>query len=276
MIGGTRFRLEHDIANQSRLSAAVARGQSDIASKLRLQTASDDPAAAARISQIARARVDAAAWTGVVASGAALATRADAALASVQANFDRARELMTTAMSATASPSDRASVADELRGLAEDIDGLGGQTDATGQRVFPDGTPEALPLGASERVTPTLSLADAFMSAGQTLGDILRGAAAALVGTDPVARDTALSAIAAASDATATNRGLIGGRAARLDAVAQRLTDRDATLQEELGALQDTDIAATVARVQADTLALDASRSLFAHVNRQTLFDLLG
>ena len=65
-------------------------------------------------------------------------------------------------------------------------------------------------------------------------------------------------------------------RAARFDALRDRFIDSGASIAEERGGIEGTDIAATIARVQADQLSLDAAQSLFARINRRTLFDLLG
>lgn len=276
MIGGARFRLTADIARQSALSARIARGQSDIASRTRLQVASDDPAASARAVAVERARIDGAAWSNVVGSAAALAARADSALGSAQDVLDRARELMTTAMSGTASDADRVTAADALRGIAEDLDALSLTTDASGARVFPDSAPLALPVGANLTITPTLSAGDAFSSGGASFATTLRDAAAALTNPAPGPRDAALAAIVGAVGRLADARAIAGRRAARLDAIAARLTDGDAALREELAALTETDVPATVARIQGYSLTLDASRALFARVNKSTLFDLLG
>ena len=280
MIGGTRYRIGADIARQTALSARIARGQSDIALGKRLSAASDDPDAAARIGQLRAARIDSSAWRAVADQAATLSARADVALGSAGNTLDRARELLTFALSSTAAPADRAATADELRGLAQEIDGLAATTDATGQRVFPTDAPLQLPLSRSERITATLSMTEAFAVGGRDMAAILRSAADAVAVADPAARQAAsgasLGEVAAASDHISSARGLLGGRAARIEAVRERLIDGDAIFAEELSSLEDTDIAATVARIQADQLSLDAARGVFARVNRATLFDLLG
>ena len=275
MIGGTRFRIDASIALQSALAARIARGQSDIATGTRLRVASDDPAASAQVSQISRALSDSSAWRDVAVQGAALAAQAGATLSAAQSALDRARELTTIAASAANSQSDRATIAGELRAIADDIDALALASDASGERVFADGPAIALPVGANERIVPTLSRADAFGAGALDLGITLRAAADAMSGDD-AARAMALASVVQAGGRVADAQAAIGIRAARLDAVVTRLTDRDAVLTEQQGALEGTDVAATVARIQADQLSLDASRSLFARVNRQTLFDLLG
>ena len=50
----------------------------------------------------------------------------------------------------------------------------------------------------------------------------------------------------------------------------------ETAISEERSSIEDTDLAATIARVQTNQLSLDAAQSLFARINRRTLFDLLG
>lgn len=275
MIGGTRYRIGASITAQAALTARIARGQTDIALGKRLRTASDDPAASARIGHIAQVRTDASAWRDVASHGGALTALADTTLGSVQTAVDRARELATRAASDSTSFGDRGTIAAELRGIADDVEMLGRTVDVRGMRVFPDEPPLALAVSRDERVAPTLAHADAFGSADQNLASLIRAAADAVVGSD-AERGVALDTIVAAGDRVAGAHAVIGMRGARLEAIMTRLTDRAAVLAEEQGMLEDTDVAATVARIQADQLSLDASRSLFARVNRQSLFDLLG
>jgi len=272
MIGGTRFRIDADIARQSTLSARIARGQIDISSGKRLQRASDDPAAAARIAVLRRQAIDGAAWQATVESGAAIAARADNTLASVSTLLDRARELVTSAASATLNTGDRAVIANELRSLADQFDGLARETDASGQRLFPDISALKIPIGQGVVIAATLSRAEAFTvtaSGGPTeIGAILRSAAAS--------PGTAVADIVAASEHVSAARGDQGARAARIEAARDQLLESVTLTAEERSMLENTDVAATVARIQADQLSLDAAQALFAKINRRTLFDLLG
>ncbi len=264
---GLRLGIERDIARQAALSARITRAQGDIASGKRIDRASDDPAAAARVAQLATAQTDGSAWAANADRAAALSASGDATLASAESLIDRARELATGSVSASASPQDRAAAAAELAALADDLDALAATKDAGGASLFPD-QPLAIPVGAGERIAVSLSRADAFGDAST----VLRQASAKIAQGDP----SALDQLAATGDRLTAARSVLGTRAARIERVRERLTDTSARQAEERGALEETDIAATVARSQADQLSLDAARGLFARVNRQTLFDLLG
>lgn len=268
---GARFRIDSDIARQSALSARIARGQADIARTTRLAVASDDPLAAAQIARLDAARIDRAAWSANAEHALALTDAADAVLGSAQDRIDRARELATIAASATASPADRATIAREIADIADDLVALASTRTADGDQLFP-ATARAIPVGNGIRIEPVPSSVAAF---GDTV-DTLRRAASAIAGSDPAARDAALSEIVARGARMADVRGASGVRAARIDAVRERLSDADVRDAATRSTLADTDIAATVARIQGDQLALDASRGLFARINARTLFDLLG
>ncbi len=271
---GIRFRIDADIARQSALSARIARGQAQISSGKRLQAASDDPAAAVRISQLRRLQTSEAAWRGNVDIGIAVSARADATLGNVATLLDRARELATLGANETLNDKDRATIALELRSLADEVDSQKAGTDATGQPVFP-ASPMRLPVSDRLTLAATTSASEAFNVGGRDIATTLRDAATGII-TNTAGRAAALIDVTAASDHLSAVRGEQGARAARFDALRDRLIDSATVLTEERSSIEDTDIAAAIARVQTDQLALDASRSLFAQINRRTLFDLLG
>jgi flagellar hook-associated protein 3 FlgL len=271
---GIRFRIDADIARQAALAAKIARGQADISSGKRIRAASDDPAASARIAQLRRTQTNEAAWRANVDNGISLAARADATLSNVATLLDRARELATTGANETLSDKDRATIALELRSIADEVDSLGIATDATGQPIFPE-APLRLPVGDSLNLTATTSRTDAFDVGGRDIGAILRDAATGIT-TSTAGSAAALADVTAASDHIATVRGEQGSRAGRFDALRDRLVDSATDIAEERSTIEETDLAATIARVQADQLALDAAQALFARINRRTLFDLLG
>ena len=271
---GIRVRIDTDIARQALLAARIARGQSDISSGKRLQAASDDPASSVRIAQLRRAQIGEAAWRANIDNGIALAARADGTLAAVSTLTDRARELTTRGASETLSAKDRDTMAMELRSIADEIDSLSIGTDATGQPVFPV-APLRLPVGDSLALTATVSRANAFDVGGRNIAALLRDAATGMTAS-AAGRTTALADVVSASDHISTVRGEQGTRAARFDALRDRLVDSSAAVAEERMSIEDTDLAATIARVQADQLSLDAAQGMFARINRRTLFDLLG
>lgn len=273
-MAGIRFRIDNDIARQAALAARIARGQADISSGTRIQAASDDPAAAVRIAQLRKTQANESARRANVDSGIALSARADSTLGSVATLLDRARELATSGASETLSNDDRATIAMELRSLADEIDSLTQATDAAGQPVFA-ATPLRLPVGDSLTLAATTSRSDAFIIGARDVSTMLRDAATGITAS-AAGRAAAVADVTAASDHIATVRGEQGTRGARFDALRDRLIDSAADIAEERSSIEDTDLAATIARVQTDQLSLEAAQSMFARINRRTLFDLLG
>lgn len=271
---GIRFRIDASIRHQAALAARIARGQADITTGKRLQAASDDPAAAVRIAQIRRTQTNETAWRNNVDIGIALAARADATLGNVATILDRARELATLGANETLSDKDRGTIALELRSIADEVDSLSSGTDATGQPIFPV-TPLRFPVGEGLSLAATTARSDAFDVGGRNMATLLRDAATGIT-MSTAGRASALANVTAAGDQLSAVRGEQGARAARFDALRDRLIDSAIAIGEERNSIEDTDLAATIARVQTDQLSLDAAQSLFARINRRTLFDLLG
>ncbi|RYD86613.1 MAG: flagellin, partial [Sphingomonadales bacterium] len=88
--------------------------------------------------------------------------------------------------------------------------------------------------------------------------------------------NVALSDVDIAIAHVTDQRAAQGVRAAQLDAADNTLEEMSTQLAEERSSLEDTDVAATVMRLNAKTLSLQAAQMAFAKVNRNTLFDLLS
>lgn len=284
MTGITGYRLTAEINRQLKLSSDIARAQSDISSGKRLQTASDDPASWARVSVIKRVQSNQEAWLSNVDTSAAVADQVTSVLDSLSASLTRAGELMVQANSATTKASDRQAIADELLGIAQDIDAAAGTVDSRGLPLFPADEPLPIPISRVLQITATDSKANVFDSVPTAAGpasmsQILRDAAAAIVLPDDTQRKadsaTANDAIQASITQITALIGQHGVRAGRIDDIKEQLQQNASALEEERGALEGTDITGTVAQLQADLLSLEAAQAVFAKINQTTLFDLL-
>ena len=285
MISNTRYHLQSEINRQQKLAADIARAQSDLSNETRLQRASDDPGASARVADIRRAQANEAVWARNVDAASALATRSDSTLKSTADALDRAREIVTLGRTGSYSANDRATFAIELRAMADEIAALAQTKDSRGQPLFPDGPSTGVPIGPGQVVSPSVSKDGVFTnlptsSGPKDLAQILYDAADALELADGAQRDTAtgtaLDDIVGAVDKLALARGDQGVRAARLDSARERFANSGLILAEERSKLEDTDVPSTVAKLQAKQLSLEAAQAVFARINRQTLFDLLG
>jgi len=158
-------------------------------------------------------------------------------------------------------------------------------TTPTGQSLFPVDSALEISVSGTLRLTATDKRANVFDDVALTAGNgsldsVIAAAAAAIAISDPAARRTAANASLTDIDIASTHatdvRSAQGVRAARLDSAADAIVETSELLAEERSGLEDTDVAATVMRLNGKTLALQAAQAAFAKVNRNTLFDLLS
>ena len=284
MISGTRYRLDQEINRQLALSRDIAKAQTQLSTQKRIQSPSEDPVAAARISSIGRAQANEAAWKSNLNLAAALGERADTALKAVGTAFDRATELMTQGATGTLSDQDRATVALELRSIASELGSLKDSKDSRGNALFMSGYSLRIPVQSGVQVIAVGTREEVFESVAtaggpKDLAQIVSDAAAALELTDPTARKAAVAVsvdeVKAAVGHVATQRGEQGALASRVDQLLERQADTDVQMKEERSGLEDTDIQAVVARLSSQQLSLQAAQAVFARVNENTLFDIL-
>ena len=284
MISGTRYRLDQEINRQLALSRDVAKAQTQLSTQKRIQSPSEDPVAAARISSIGRAQANDVVWKSNLELAATLAAGADTALKAAGTAFDRVTELMTQGATGTLSDQDRATIALELRSIADELTTLKDSKDSRGNALFMSGYSLRIPVQSGVQVIAVGTREDVFDSVATAggakyLAAIVADAAAALELTDPVARkaavDTSVGDVAAAVEHVATQHGEQGALANRVDALLERQADTGLQLEEERSGLEDTDIQAVVARLSSQQLSLQAAQAVFARVNQNTLFDIL-
>lgn len=275
-INATGNRMTGEITRQARLAQDIERTQISISTKKRIQTASDDPVAAARVASIAQAQSDGTTWSGNLALGASLASQADTALGALSDHMIRARELVIAGASSTATAADRATYAKELRGIAADVAELRATKTSLDQPLFATGTATQFRVDKGVLLAPVDSAANIFDRSGISLTQDLTDAAAALEGGNATTIGTALDRVSTGIDHVTDAAGDQGVRAARID----RLIDRNALgsidMAAERSGLEDTDLTTAIAKLNAQQLTLDAAQAAFARINRRSLFDILG
>jgi flagellar hook-associated protein 3 FlgL len=284
MISGTRYRLDQEINRQLALSRDIAKAQTQLSTQKRIQSPSEDPVAAARISSIGRAQANEAAWKSNLNLASALADRADTALKAAGTAFDRVTELMTQGATGTLSDTDRATIALELRSIASELTTLKDSKDSRGNALFMSGYSLRIPVQTGVQVIAVGTREEVFESVAtaggpKDLAAIVSDAADALETNDPTARKAAVAVsvdeVKAAVDHVATQRGEQGALANRVDQLLERQADTEIQMKEERSGLEDTDIQAVVARLSSQQLSLQAAQAVFARVNENTLFDIL-
>lgn len=274
-----------EINRQAKLSTAIARAESDISTGKRIQVASDDPIAAARVSVIRAAQADQTVWARNVQTAKSIAGQVDTALSNVADIFNRVKELTLAGASESVSGSDRAAMVQELNSLRTSLSNITTSTTPTGQSLFPTDAPLLVSTSATQRLPATAQRSAVFDGISYAHGtaslDWVIGSAIDAISTDDVAArrtaaDTALSDIDKAVSHVTTQHAAQGLRASQLDSAAESLESASIQLSEERSTLEDTDVASTVMSLNAKTLSLQAAQMAFAKVNRNTLFDLLS
>jgi flagellar hook-associated protein 3 FlgL len=275
-----------EINRQSQLSSDIGREQTQISTGKRIQAPSDDPIAAARIAQIRNAQADQTVWQNNIAAAQSIAAQVDTTLQSVADIFNRVKELTLAGASQTVSPADRQAMVTELTALQASLSNAATAKTPTGQALFPTDAPLQISVSATQRLPATASKAEVFdnitLSGGTTgdLNSVIAGAISALSIDDPTARkaatDTSLADIDLAAVHITNEQSAQGVRENEIDNAKTALNNSGEQLAEERSSLEDTDVAATVMKLNAKTLALQAAQAAFAKVNRNTLFDLLS
>lgn len=284
MISATRYSATAEIRRQTDLAKEIGKLQSSVSSGKRLTAASDDPTASGRISDIRQTQADQLIWSRNADTGAAIASAVDGNLKAVSTILDRAKDLVLSGRNDTASASDRAAIASELRGLASDIQAYSQQKDPTGRPVFPTGSVLAIPVGDGSNLPATATREAVFTATTatgpQSLSDILTAAADSLEQTDPDLRakaiDISITDIDAGAAHMTVTRADQGLRAQRFDDAKEQLLASGAGLKDERDGLEQTDLTYAVSEFQAKQVSLQAAQSLFAQTSKTSLFNLLG
>lgn len=284
---------------------AALRGEAEVLQRQvstgeRLERASDDPVAAARLRALARADR----MSGVEA-GNALRAREELGAASdrmdeIASTLVRARELAVLAANGATSPDGRAAIATEIAGLRDTLLSLANSTGASGQPLFAglggapayvkaaDGSvayagsaePGELEIGPGIAVQRGLagpailsfddggSTSDVFALLG-TLEQGLRGGAG-----DPAtaARDS-LSAFDAAIETLGRGQAVVGTRLDWVETVETIASQMEESRAVEAADAGGADLAATISRLQQVMTALEASQASYARLASLSLFD---
>lgn len=276
MINAVGNRMMREIARQTKLADALERTQIQISTGKRLQRMSDDPVAARRIQTIGTTQASMTSWATNIKTAQAQASQADGVLKSTSDLLIRARELALSASSDTASPADRATIAAELKTIADQIDGLAATRDANGESLFAAGDARTVRFDAGISFAAVPSAADTFVIGGNSLSTSIRDIATAVAASDKTAMGTGLTTLTGAVDHIANQNAAIGLSAGRLERIGDSLEARGIEIADERQSIEETDLSAAIAQLNAQELTLSAAQAAFAKINRQTLFDLLS
>jgi flagellar hook-associated protein 3 FlgL len=272
MINATGNRMMREITRQQNLARSISDSQVSISTGKRIERASDDPVAAARVATLRQSQADDTVWTGNLSLGGSLAAQADSVLKTLSDRMIRAGELVVAGANGNLSPADRNTISRELTSIADEIDSYETTQSSLGQPLFAV-NPSAMRFDASTTFAPVPSRSDVFETGGVRISQMVRDAATAISsGT----ASTALPLIQTATAHIADTASDIGVRAARIDRMREALSGRGIEYAAERSGLEDTDLTQAIATLNAQTLTLDAAQAAFARINRRTLMDILG
>lgn len=281
MISGTRYQLRLETNRQLRLAGEIARAQAEISTGKKILAPSDDPAAAARISDIGRSQANQQTWRSNLDKGMAIYAQADGVLKSLGTTYTRAAELMVQGASRTMSNTDRNAIALELESLSQHVASLRNTRDSRGELLFPDGPAIRIPVAADLELSAVANRNSVFDNVTTQYGTtnltkILNDAALAIRGGEPAPISALMNEVNAAVNHIAAVHADHGSRGNRIEDMIEQSESVKIVMEDERKGLESADIAEVVARLQAKELSLEAAQAAFARINRSNLFDLIG
>lgn len=252
------------LAAQRNLSAVTTRLAGNFArlsSGLRIATAADD-AAGLGISERMRAQIRSLTVASRNAQdGISLVQAADGALAEVDGNLIRMRELAVQAANGTLSSVDRAALDTEFQALTQEIARVAGQTSFNGVQLL-DGSSAALALQVGAQTGQTISVALGDVTTTQ-LG--LNGLSVASTG----GAQSALAAIDAALDDVTSARGVFGATQNRLESSIRSILSSRDNLSAAESRIRDVDMALETADLLRNQILQQSAISVLAQANAQ-------
>ncbi|MFN0045093.1 MAG: flagellin [Sphingorhabdus sp.] len=276
MINATGNRMTQEIQRQSRMAQQIAEKQIQISTGRRLQRASDNPVATARVTDLARSQANDTARAANINLGITMTAQADGSLRQMSGLLARAKELTLVGANGATSAADRGSIAIELTTIADEIDAMAAAKSATGQPLFATGANMPIRFDDNATFAPVPTRAEAFDVAGVSISQIIRDTAAAVTAGNAAQIGLSNTAVDSAINHTADMAAAVGINAARLERINDDRELRSISIRAERSALEDTDLSAAIAELNGMTLTLEAAQAAFARINRRTLMDILN
>lgn len=294
--------FERSVMDLTALRKQAEETQAEMSTGQRLQRSSDDPVAASRLRQLARAdaldEVDTAATNRATTD----LTLTDNALSQFANIVTRLQELTTQAASGTLSPSQRAGIGEEVAQLRDNLVALANARDGSGNALFGgESAADAYTLDASGNATyaGTPNAAVISLGGGQSVTRGVTGpeflkfkSGNATVDLLAVTKDLADAlksgaggATAASNTLTALNDGLnaittaqtvVGSRLSWIDLNTERRTSLSEMRLTEKTDVGGADLTESIAKLQNTMLVLEASQASFSRLANLSLFSVLN
>lgn len=294
--------FERSLMDLTALRKQAEETQAEMSTGERLQRSSDDPVAASRLRQLARADVFDDIDTAATNRATTDLTLTDNALSQFANFVTRLQELATQAASSTLSVSQRAGIGEEVAQIRNNLVALANTRDGNGNALFGgESASDAYALDASGNATyagtaaaGTISLGGGqSVSRGVTGPEFLQfqsgGATVDLLAlTKALADDlkagtggatTAQNALTALGDglnAITTAQTVVGSRLNWIDLNTERRTSLAEMRTTEKTEVGGADLTESIARLQNTMLVLQASQASFAKLANLSLFSVLN
>jgi len=288
------------LTNVNRIQERIAEASRQVSSGRKIAEPSDAPD---QIDGLLQLRADRERNQQIQANLSLELTRvqtADGALGSAIKLMDRARTLATQGATATATPTGRQAMADEVQSLMDQMVACS-RTAVQGRYIFSGDAETSPPYqanaaslnGVDQLVTAAATRqvqnpAGGSFVAGKTAQEIfdspggssafgaLASLRASLLAGDPAAIAQASASVATASiqlNSTVAFYGAVQGRITDAQAFAERY---DTQLQTQLSQMQDADVAAAALTLAQSNTQLQAAFQMRAAMPHKSLFDFIG
>jgi flagellin len=237
-----------------------------LATGQRINTGSDDPAGLAIANGLS---ANIAALTQSVSNandGVGSLQVADGALSQVTSLLNTAVTIATEAASGTVSSSQRDSLNSEYQQILQEINQIGTTTTYNGTSVFSATTTSIFLTDANSTSTITNSVGALSTT---VLGLTTNNTNTSLAGTDGSSAQTALTAIDAAIQTVANDRGSIGASVVRLQDASAVMTTEITNLTAAENNIMAADVPSTISNLSRESVLSQTGMAALAQANSQ-------
>ena len=299
----TAYAFDQALESMQTRRSALMQLQGQLASGQRVNKPSDDPSAAAQEVRLRSQTARLEAEKRMIDYAKTALQTADGALGSAVEEVQTARELLLQAANGTHSPSDRASIAQQIRGVRDNLLAIANRPDGAGGYVFGGAGTQSAPFVAGAAVSYAPQTGQVQIASDPALSATQDGAGAFLNLSTPSGSTTLFKALddaiavlengaaTGAQISAATKAGIDGldagldrlnlvrtkiGEDLRLvDTHSRRIDSDGVNLKGRLSDLIDLDYAKAITDLNTNQTALEAAMKTYSQVSRMSLFQYL-
>lgn len=301
------FAFESSLANLQRRQQQMSESQAQLTSGKRVRLASDDPSAAAAAERALAAGARAEAQLRALGESRSAMQQTESALGEAVDLSQRAHELIVSAGNASYSDAERASLADALRGIRDDLLAVANRSDGAGRYLFGGQGSDSRPLrdapggvvyegssgqlsAAAGAVAPlSIDGSEVFLAApdpanpGSTVSifDTLDTVVNELLTPGRTSTDvaqtvsTGLAGLDAAQGNLSSWRSLAGEALNRAEVMENQLGQVKLDAESQRSDAQDLDMLTAISDFQTQQSSYDAALQTYSLVQRMSLFDYI-